>query len=94
MKPGPTGGSATRDDDRGPTRRVRDMTVAQLRDFEPDHVVVAFFESARFFRLRRDEPGFAEAIELLSRSLSASHRVRVTFAEPESDQIVGVAAAD
>lgn len=94
MNPAPTKGSATRDDEHGPARRVRDMTVAQLRDFEPDHVVVAFFESARFFRLRRDEPGFAEAVELLSQSLAASHRVRITFAEAESDQIVGVAAAD
>jgi len=76
-------------------RAVRELTVAAVR--EPpgvDFVEVAFLESARFYRLPRQHPRFAEALALLRAAQAEGRRLRVAFTAPHGDVIDGVAETD
>jgi hypothetical protein len=76
-------------------RPVRELTVAAVR--EPpgaDFVEVAFLESARFYRLPRQNPEFAEALASLRAAQAAGRRLRVAFTTPHGDTIAAVAEED
>lgn len=66
----------------------RDMTVANIRD-EPDsdHVKVVFLESARFYRLNRNHPGFDETIRRLREALAQQRAVRVGLESLDTEVI-------
>jgi hypothetical protein len=65
------------------------VTVANLRDTGSD-VVVAFLESARFYRLSKAHPRFGELHTALRDSLAQARAVRVRLADPTSDVIEDV----
>jgi hypothetical protein len=59
---------------------VRTLTVALVR--EPpgaDHAEVAFYESARFYRLPKRLPAYADSLALLHAAQAAGHAVEVVF---------------
>ena len=67
------------------------MTVAHIR--EPNdaaYVEVVFLESTRFYRLRKDSPGYDGIQKRLSDALTNGHTVNVRFASPDSDLIADV----
>ena len=69
---------------------VRTLTVALVR--EPpgaDHAEVAFYESARFYRLPKRLPAYADALALLRAAQAAGHAFVVDFNDP-GDAISGV----
>jgi hypothetical protein len=69
----------------------REMTVASIRESTgAEPVKVAFLESARFYKLSREHPGFARILEQL-RGARASRRVlKVRLASLDSDVIQDV----
>jgi hypothetical protein len=69
----------------------RFMTVAQLR--EPDQtgtVRVVFLESARFYRLERQNPLFEQTLERLHDALEQPRLLEVQLPAVDSDIILGV----
>lgn len=69
------------------------MQVAQVREREgADHVVVVFLESARFYRLMRSNPTFAESYELLKEAQAKRELLTIRLPSIESDIIEGVSA--
>jgi hypothetical protein len=71
--------------------QYREMTVAQLREREgADSVQVAFFQSARFYRLLRKNPAYERILNLLRNAKSTGHVVKVQLASQESDVIEDV----
>jgi hypothetical protein len=72
---------------------VRRMTVARVR--EPagaDHVIVAFLESARFYRLLRSNPEFDESLRRLRAASGKAQPVGVRCASLDSDVIEAIGA--
>ena len=66
----------------------RDMTVALIRDRQDaDSVQVAFSESARFFRLSRQNPKFEDILRLLREAKEKKRAVRVLIDFPEGELI-------
>jgi len=64
------------------------MTVAHIRERKGvDYVEVAFLESARFYRLLRENPAYDEALRLLRDFMAKGLVLRVRFASLDSDII-------
>ena len=76
--------------DKKQQRHHRVFTVAQLRDFEEDHVVIAFYEYARFYRLDRDNPAFDRSMERLRDAHATGGSVKVELASPEGELLLEV----
>lgn len=69
----------------------RDMTVANIRDEAgSDHVAVVFLESARFYRLNRNHPGFDKAIIKLRDALEQQRTIKVGLESLDTDVICEV----
>jgi hypothetical protein len=69
----------------------REMTVAHIREQKgADDVEVMFFESARIYRLPRDNPRYAEMMRLLREAMATGRVLTVQFASLESDVIEDV----
>ncbi len=67
---------------------IHEMTVAHIR--EPagaDHVDVVFLESARFYRLNRENPNFERALGLLRETMEKGGIVEVELASPHGELI-------
>jgi hypothetical protein len=69
--------------------RVRAMTVVKVRP-GTDAAEVLFVESARVYRLRRDNAAYEEALRALRAALESGGPVHVVLAEPHGDVIEGV----
>jgi hypothetical protein len=67
-------------------QRERLMTVVHVRAL-PDCTEVMFVESARFFRLQRGTPGYAEAQRKLQRAAGSGRPIRVRFDRPNGEII-------
>lgn len=81
-------GSATKDDERS---CVREMAVGHVREPEDaDYAEVVFLDSARFYRLREDNPVFEEALRLLKSAAKTSSVLRVSTSSVDSDVIEDV----
>jgi hypothetical protein len=64
------------------------MTPARVRERNgADHVDVAFLESARWYKLFKSHPRFAEAVDQLRRAVSTSTVVRIRLAAVDCDVI-------
>lgn len=64
------------------------MTVAHIREPEGrDYVEVIFLESARFYRLSREEPTFDETIAVLRDAAAKGCAVKVGLASISGDVI-------
>jgi len=71
----------------------RELTVAQIRSREgADHVQVLFLESARFYRLLREQPRFDELLERLREAELERRPVSVGLASLDSDVIEDVSS--
>jgi hypothetical protein len=69
-------------------REYREMTVALIRDNdEADSVEVAFSESARFYRLSRNNTKFDIILRLLREAGKKKRAVRVLVDSPEGEMI-------
>lgn len=67
------------------------MTVANIREpVEGDHVVVVFLESARFYRLEKDNPEFESTLASLRNALESSRPLVVHLPAIDSDRIIKV----
>lgn len=79
-----------------PSRSVyREMTVALIRDHKDAAAIeVAFSESARFYRLSRQNPKFESILRRLREAKNKKRAVRVLLDLPEGDVIEDVQAAD
>jgi hypothetical protein len=74
-------------------RHFRPMTVANIRDNAGvEYLEVVFLESARFFRLPRANPTFADSYKLLREAMSKGRVLKVGLASPESDLIERIEA--
>ena len=73
-------------------QRERLLTVAQVRA-HPEHADVMFFETARFYRLRRTNPAYESALQLLREAAAGGTLVRVRFVEAHGEVIEAVNAA-
>lgn len=71
------------------SRRVyREMTVVEIRESEnADAVKVAFSESARFYRLSRQNPKFRDILRQLREARDKKRPVDVLVDFPEGDVI-------
>ena len=68
----------------------REMTVATIREAEP--VKVAFLESARFYTLSREHPGFERILERLREARASRRVLKVRLASLDRDVIEDVEA--
>jgi len=69
----------------------REMSVASIREqagAEP--VKVAFLESARFYKLSREHPGFDRILERLREAMASRRVLKVRLASLDSDVIEDV----
>lgn len=64
----------------------RRLTVARVSE-QADHAEATFYESARFYRLARANPAYANAVEKLRAAAADGRTLRVRFAAPHSDVI-------
>jgi hypothetical protein len=74
-------------------QRERRLTVARVHE-RADHAEATFYESARFYRLARANPAYADALQRLHAAAAQGARLRVTFAAPNSDVIESVRSDD
>jgi hypothetical protein len=66
----------------------REMTVAQVRERKGlAYLEVAFLESARFYKLFRNNPSFNEIVQLLRDSLATGLSLRVACTTLHGDVI-------
>lgn len=66
----------------------REMTVAHIRDKkDADYVEVIFLESARFYKLSRQNPTYDDALRRLRDALVRGNMLTVGIASPDSDII-------
>ena len=73
----------------------REMTVALLREQkEADAVEVAFSESARFYKLARQNPKFETILRRLREAMKRKIGIRVVVDFPEGDVIEDVQAGN
>lgn len=71
----------------------REMTVAHLREREDTGCVeVAFLESARFYKVLKQNPAFDEILGKLRGALKNGEGLRVRCTSPNGDVIQGVEA--
>jgi len=64
------------------------MTVAHLREQAGEEfVMVVFLESARFYRLSRQNPDFQLILDRFRAALARGERVRIRVAAPDGDLI-------
>lgn len=69
----------------------RNMTVAHIRESKRDNYVeVVFLESARFYRLPRENPNYDEALRRLREAVATGRVLKVRFAAPHSDIIEAI----
>jgi hypothetical protein len=69
-------------------RLFREMTVANIREPElANHLEVVFLESARFYKLRKDNPTYQKILSLLHDAMAKGGVLKVRFASPDSDVI-------
>lgn len=69
-------------------RHYREMTVAHIREPEgADHAEVVFLESARFYRLARENPTYDNALRLLRDAVEKGRVLKIGLASPDSDII-------
>lgn len=67
---------------------VRTMTVAQIREqTHGDAVEVMFLESARFYRLLRNNPNFDDVLKRLRNGMRKGGVLEIRVASPHSDII-------
>jgi hypothetical protein len=70
------------------TLYCRDMTVANIRRKEgADFVEVVFLESARFYRLKKENPSYDNILRNLENALSDAKPIKVGFESIESGVI-------
>lgn len=72
-------------------QRERRLTVAKVRP-RAEHVEVMFYETARIYRLLRNNPQFENAVRHLREAKAATTPVRVRFVEPDGEVIEAVRA--
>lgn len=66
----------------------REMTVAHIREQKGvDYVEVVFLESARFYRLLRENPAYDEALRLLRDVMTKGQVLKVRFASLDTNII-------
>ncbi len=70
------------------------MTIALIRDHKGADLEVAFSESARFYRLSRQNPKFEDILRELSEAKQKKHAVRVLLEFPDGDLIQDVKSGD
>ena len=76
------------------SREYREMTVALIRDHkETWGMEVAFSESARFYRLLRENPKFSVILKRLREAKETRGVVRVLMDTSEEDKIEDVQAS-
>ncbi len=69
-------------------RFYREMTVAHIREPEgADYLEVVFLESARFYRLLRQNPKYDEIVRLLRDAMAKGRVLKVRCASLDSDVI-------
>lgn len=68
--------------------RERRMTVVKVRA-AGEHQEVLFAESARIYRLLRDNPAYDDALRHLGAAARSGRQVRVRFTEPNGEVIEG-----
>jgi len=69
-------------------RYLRQMTVAHIREREgADHVDVVFLESARFYRLFKENPAYDDALTLLRGALADRAILEIGTPSIDSDII-------
>ena len=74
-------------------QRERRLTVARVRE-GADHAEVTFYESARFYRLLRENPAYPSALQRLRGAATDGKPLRVRFVAPNSDVIETVRSDD
>lgn len=76
-------------------RQYREMTVALIRERQDaDEVEVAFSESARFYRLSRQNSKFENILRQLREARSSQRTVRVLLDVPYGDVIEDAVSGD
>lgn len=76
------------DSERQGKRFYREMTVAHIREPEgADYLEVVFLESARFYRLLRQNPKYDEIVRLLRDAMAKGRVLKVRCASLDSDVI-------
>lgn len=74
---------------------LRNMTAVRLREPDGvDHAEVIFLESARFYRLQKENPAFDSMIAELRDAITKGVDVEVRLASLTSDIIVDVKSAN
>ena len=70
---------------------MHSWTVAKvINDTGNDYVTVVFLESARFYRLKRANPGFAGYLARLQQAEKGAAQVKVQLTEPNGQLIDSV----
>lgn len=81
------------DPDRQGKRVYREMRVAHIREQkDAKYLEVAFLESARFYKLFKENPSYKETLEHLRDALVKRLALKVWFPSAESDVIEEVQA--
>lgn len=71
------------------------MTLAQIRESEDvDHIEVVFLESARFYRLFRNNVDFDRLLGHLREAMTMRHPLRVGTTSIDSDTIEDIQEGD
>lgn len=69
-------------------RHYREMTVAHIRESKgADYVEVVFLESARFYRLLKENPTYDKALRLLRDAMEKGRVLKIGLASLDSDTI-------
>ena len=72
-------------------RFYRELTVAHIREPKgEDYLEVVFLESARFYKLLKQNPTYNEIVRLLQDAMAKRRVLKVRCASPDSDIIEGV----
>jgi len=74
-------------------QRVRRMTVAHVR-VHNNHPEVVFVESARIYRVARDNPAYNETLDALRAAAANQRPLLVRFDTPNGDVIESARADD
>ena len=84
-----------RDTDNQGDRLWRTMTVAQIRPGNgAPYSEVVFLESARFYKLYRNNPRYDEILKNLRHALAKGRALKVRLASPEGDIVENVEELD
>jgi hypothetical protein len=74
-------------------QRERRMTVVHVQ-VHADHAEVMFGESARVYRLARNNPSYENSLHLIERAAARGRSLTVRFVEPHGEVIERVYADD